>query len=799
MSSRDFRRRLRISAFGLCGRIAGLLALLVSPVGAQSAVGKPFTVATEIGIAHFGDPYAGEAEALHFSPDGRYFAVLTERGRIDLNRPEDTMRIYRSQDVLSFLRVPGNSQTLVPFWTFNRSTDEDGPIISHWRWLRDSSGIAFLERGAYGSNRLVLADLKQKALEPLTPKGETIKAFDIRDRRHYVYAVADPGLLRRGANERKAAAVVGTGRPLMDLLFPIDQNPHRTAWVDRSELWVVVGDKPFRVKDSIGDQPLVLFSAGQDNLALSPDGQSLATALAVAEIPPQWERRYPPPYATYPLRLRGGKQDLGTSDGIRLVSRYARVALRSGTVSWLADGPTGATEGWAVFARPEWSQDGKSILLPDAFVASDSQDAARACLAVVSLDTPGSHCVESIEGPSEGGRYENVRYVTEARFGDATGQRLVVSHHAGGGLHGSTEYRRAPDGTWAVAQQVSGADRAAGGALEAEVKEGLNYRPVLLARDSKSSVARTIWDPNPQLQDIALGEATVYKWKDKTGREWKGVLFKPVPYEAGRRYPLVIQTHGFSETKFEPSGIYPTAFAARALAGAGVMVLQADMCPIYTTPEEGPCNVDGFEAAVHELAQAGLVDSELIGIIGFSRTCFHVMEALTTSNLHIKVASITDGVMEGYLQYLNLVDQSGNSFAEEYNSMIGAPPFGAGLQLSLKHSPLFNVDKVVAALQVVVLGRPSLTYMWEPYAAMRYLQKPVDLLLLNTYEHVLSNPAARLASQGGSVDWFRFWLQGHEDPEPEKAGQYRRWEKLCDMQLAQNPNLPAFCVRTTMH
>ena len=38
-----------------------------------------------------------------------------------------------------------------------------------------------------------------------------------------------------------------------------------------------------------------------------------------------------------------------------------------------------------------------------------------------------------------------------------------------------------------------------------------------------------IWDPNPQLKDIALGEATVFRWKDKSGRDWEGGLFKPVP------------------------------------------------------------------------------------------------------------------------------------------------------------------------------------------------------------------------------------------------------------------------------
>jgi len=49
------------------------------------------------------------------------------------------------------------------------------------------------------------------------------------------------------------------------------------------------------------------------------------------------------------------------------------------------------------------------------------------------------------------------------------------------------------------------------------------------------------------------------------------------------------------------------------------------------------------------------------------------------------------------------------------------------------------------------------------------------------------------------VDWFRFWLQGYEDPDQAKTEQYRGWEHLCDMQIAQNPDRPTFCVRTKTH
>jgi hypothetical protein len=36
--------------------------------------------------------------------------------------------------------------------------------------------------------------------------------------------------------------------------------------------------------------------------------------------------------------------------------------------------------------------------------------------------------------------------------------------------------------------------------------------------------------------------------------------------------------------------------------------------------------------------------------------------------------------------------------------------------------------------------------------------------------------------QSNHKDWFRFWLQGYEDPDPAKAEQYKRWRELKKMQ-----------------
>jgi len=87
------------------------------------------------------------------------------------------------------------------------------------------------------------------------------------------------------------------------------------------------------------------------------------------------------------------------------------------------------------------------------------------------------------------------------------------------------------------------------------------------------------------------------------------------------------------------------------------------------------------------------------------------------------------------------------------------------------------MDRVSSPLQVVAT-KEGLVQMWEPYAALRYLGKPVDLLILNSNEHVLSKPSERLASQGSTVDWFRYWLQGYRDPDPAKSSQYERWDAM---------------------
>src|SRR5437868_5512272 len=347
---------------------------------------KPFTVADDI-EASLLLPLP-DSPTVRFSPDGNYFAVYSERGRLDVNKVEDSLRFYRSQDVENFLGHPNESQLPLPAWVVNR-TYKKGPVISEWHWLADSSGVAFLEPAADGNYHLMLADFRRRTLEPLTSTTEKLgeyALFDVRDRDHYVYTAVSPLESKKLQRERQAElygpAIVGTGRHLDELLFPEDPLT-RTMWTSSNgSLWAVIGNRRFEVRQGSG--PLV----PQGGLALSPDGRSLITTLRVPNVPSSWETLYPPPHASSIYRIHSQ----GDS-----ASQFVRVDLETGEVQPLTNAPISSAAGWFAQGDPDWSSDGHAVLLPGTFVESKDNAPSRPCVAVVDLPSNTRSSVEMLK------------------------------------------------------------------------------------------------------------------------------------------------------------------------------------------------------------------------------------------------------------------------------------------------------------------------------------------------------------------------------------------------------------------
>ncbi|HEV7783850.1 MAG TPA: prolyl oligopeptidase family serine peptidase, partial [Thermoanaerobaculia bacterium] len=289
------------------------------------------------------------------------------------------------------------------------------------------------------------------------------------------------------------------------------------------------------------------------------------------------------------------------------------------------------------------------------------------------------------------------------------------------------------------------------------------------------------------LAGLALGKVSPYHWQDKNGTPWAGLLALPPGHDPKRRYPLVIQTHGYRLDRYFVDGQFTTGSGGRALVAQGVVVLQMDMPSTHIfTPADAPFQLDGFQAAVARLAADGLIDPRRVGVIGFSFTCFYTLYALTHDPHLFAAAAITDGNEMSYIQYVFAEDGTAQKLAEDVN---GGIPWGEGLASWTARSPDFHLDKVAAPLLISAFERYELLRQYEPYAALRRLGKPVELLWLRRENatHVLTRPLHRYLSQQSAVDWFDFWLNGHEDPAPAKAGQYARWRELRKLQTTDKP------------
>jgi hypothetical protein len=216
--------------------------------------------------------------------------------------------------------------------------------------------------------------------------------------------------------------------------------------------------------------------------------------------------------------------------------------------------------------------------------------------------------------------------------------------------------------------------------------------------------------------------------------------------------------------------------AARPLAAAGFVVLQVeDKYEQNMSAEEARLHVGAYKAAIDQLAKRGVIDPRRVGIIGFSRTCWFVEEALLDMPEHFAAAVLADGVDQSYLQYMLNAPENPAIESERYN---GGKPFGKALKSWLNAAPGFRLSKLETPLRLQAIGPVGVLEEWEIYASLRIQNKPVDMMFLPLAQHVLQNPAEIMASEQGDVDWFRYWLKGEEDQDPAKRTQYERWGQL---------------------
>ncbi len=125
----------------------------------------------------------------------------------------------------------------------------------------------------------------------------------------------------------------------------------------------------------------------------------------------------------------------------------------------------------------------------------------------------------------------------------------------------------------------------------------------------------------------------------------------------------MFQTHGFNEKEFLTDGAFPTAMAARPMAARGMLVLQVREIPIspsvMSSPQEVETMREGYVAAIEQLDAEGLIDPHKVGIIGFSRTGWYVLNTLLHATKYFAAATLAECSYISFGEYLMNADYSG--------------------------------------------------------------------------------------------------------------------------------------------
>jgi dipeptidyl aminopeptidase/acylaminoacyl peptidase len=788
-----------------------LLLLFVSftmlPAGQARCQQKGFSVKDDIAMIRFNDPSADtnstEQYSDLYSPDGKHVAIVTSKGLLGSDQMESSVTVFDLEEVKDFLETPLQRTPRARVVAVIAAAPHDvsipfAPAIKDVRWSKDSRHIYFRGGNAAGGFQLYEANIDGTGSHSLTPAWYNVNRFDLAaDTIVYTAARMDTAPPAHGTRINRDALDI-TGYWLNDILFA----GQRTSFEPEtfSLFTLRVGKQhgvPRQVPGySVRDLPVYLYLLP---FRLSPDGTELVTTEPMTgSIPASWER-YDPVTLFEHRRWRSDDPDITKIENVLRPRRYTIISLATGKATPLVNAPNAQPLGYFADAnRIVWSDDQKRVLVTNLFfpadlgAGTDASSPTKPCV-VASVDLPSFHhrCLYfdgSLASPTS-------EHVVDVRFGKDRNDALIE-------VKSDTQQTgviafRLEDDRWenTPAGSVSWSGEAVRGAnLERKsgsddvriyVRQGLNEAPTLWASGACTQAARQIWNPNPQLQRLDFGQASIYHWRDKAGREWTGGLVKPVGYVPGTRYPLVLQMYNFREHQFLTDGTDPSAFAARQLASVGFVVLQIQKQPTVLSDVDAQTSLAGYMSAIQSLSDDGLIDRDKVGVVGFSWTCWYAVNAIIKAPHLFTAATIADGLDHSYMQYL-LFSPGDSSLPEQFEAIRGGKPFGAGKERWMKEAPGFHLDQVETPVRIEAINPTSVLQEWELYSSLYMQHKPVDMIYFPNGTHIHQEPLERLESQQGNVDWMRFWLQGYEDPDPAKRAQYERWHKLRnDESLAQ--------------
>ena len=269
-------------------------------------------------------------------------------------------------------------------------------------------------------------------------------------------------------------------------------------------------------------------------------------------------------------------------------------------------------------------------------------------------------------------------------------------------------------------------------------------------------------DANPELNNLALGKQYEVNYTSTDGKEVGGVVFLPVGYEEGKRYPLIVSIHG------GPAGADYLSFnenSGQVYAGEGYVMF----CPNYrgsTNYGEShrtdivgnyfPQAFDDIMAGVDYLIAEGIVDGDKMGAMGWSAGGHWSNWILTHTD---RFKAISSGA--GTMNWISMYAQSDVQRNRRY--YLGDTPMYEDFEPFWEQSPLKYIKNAKTPTMVhVVEGDPRVPspQSVELHMALKKLGVDTELFMYPGKSHGIPDTRNRLVKAVSEMAWMDYYIRG---------------------------------------
>jgi dipeptidyl aminopeptidase/acylaminoacyl peptidase len=287
------------------------------------------------------------------------------------------------------------------------------------------------------------------------------------------------------------------------------------------------------------------------------------------------------------------------------------------------------------------------------------------------------------------------------------------------------------------------------------------YTVASLDQVATRSAWKQLTDANPQVRSFALGDEEEITWRSVDGKMVGGVLTKPVGYQPGRKYPLVVQIHG------GPASADVLGFNSNAqvYAGAGYVMLRpnyrgsTNYGEAHKTGIVGNYFQKGYEdimTGVDHLIAQGIVDSTKMGVFGWSAGGHWSNWILTHTN---RFKAISSGA--GTSNWISMYAQSDVQRNRQF--YLGDKLPYDDFDAYWNQSPLKYIKNAKTPTMIhVVKGDPRVPspQSEELHMALKRLGVPTELFVYPGESHGIPDARNQFVKATAELAWMDYYVRG---------------------------------------